>query len=243
MPPLNRPGRRPKVRGEFLHHRQQFRIPQPRVADAVNRAGLGSCREDLQGPVRTGQRLPDRPARRLGREPIDRVLADVAQAAKLGKRPVVELQFRSVTSGTERHVTGGDEILGFLPQVFRLFPHLPAVAGQCGDRLEGLIRASAKQFLVREIEIRHRWAPLAKGKEKHTQNRRDGRTVSRLAGFARFPKRGNAQQAKCSRRPNPKANLVCTTGLRLPVLAKGQVRQGRRCLSLLPGERSFSRQP
>lgn len=82
--------RRNEVRRELAEHREQLHIVEPRVARPVDGADevavgvylhrLAARRERLHEHLRRGPRA----------EPVDRVAADVREAAELAERPTVE---------------------------------------------------------------------------------------------------------------------------------------------------------
>ena len=93
-------GRRLEIAGELLNQRQHVGVVEPRVAGGVERPQLVTLRVELQRLGAAWQGIGKDAGRRVGGQPIDRLLGNSRQAAELAETPVVG-NVQAVVAGRE----------------------------------------------------------------------------------------------------------------------------------------------
>ena len=114
-------------------------------------------------------------ARRLGRQPIDRLFVDAGEPAELRERPVGE-PVQAVAVEFHGDLTAarfGGHRLGRLPQVARESLLALAVFPQFAERIEAFVGATLEELLGSSLESRHR-SVSSWGKESQPATSRPG---------------------------------------------------------------------
>lgn len=146
--PLSYPAlRRLEVRREFSHDGEKIEVVEAGVVDPVDGPYRRVTSEHLERLFAARERLVKCLGGCLGAQPIERVLGDSRQAARLAKAPIVEgvsltFQFQSESSG-HRHRC---DLPGRYPAVPGLLPVLLAVVPERLKRFERLVRRSPKKL-------------------------------------------------------------------------------------------------
>ena len=150
--------RRLEAIGTVEHDVQQFGVVQPSVAGAVDRPGLVADGEDLQGLVAPRQRLGEHAGGRVRREPVDGLLGDAGQPAKLAEAPVVhreDLVLAASEQQTVRSHRPGPQPRRGDPMIFRRFPLLAAMADEGIQRRIGFVGRPPKKLPAGPGEVCH----------------------------------------------------------------------------------------